>query len=323
MNKNGKKEKPLIGFIGQGFIGKNYANDFENRGFPVVRFAREEPYRKNEARIKECDIVFIAVPTPSVPRKSGEQVKTKFDDSVVREVLSKVGEGKIAVIKSTLKPGTTDKLQAQYPNIIVLHSPEFLSVATAAHDAAHPYRNIVGVPEEGKLHRKAAELVLRILPDAPYELICSAREAEYIKYAGNNWFYFKVIFINLLFELTQKDGCNWETIRTAMAADPRIGSTHLNPVHKSGAKGGDVQSLSFNELHLEPLHKGGRGAGGSCFIKDFASFTELYAQTFPEDESGIQVLEALEKKNIDLLVESGKDLDLLKGIYGSSIRFKN
>ncbi|MEY3784652.1 MAG: hypothetical protein RLZZ230_974, partial [Candidatus Parcubacteria bacterium] len=50
-----------IGFIGQGFIGKSYADDFENRGFEVVRYALEELYINNKELIKDCDIVFVAV----------------------------------------------------------------------------------------------------------------------------------------------------------------------------------------------------------------------------------------------------------------------
>ena len=71
--------KGKIGFVGQGYIGKNYADDFENRGFEVIRYALEKPYTKNKDRIKDCDIVFIAVPTPTTPRG--------FDYSIVRSVI--------------------------------------------------------------------------------------------------------------------------------------------------------------------------------------------------------------------------------------------
>ena len=36
-----------IGFIGQGWIGKHYADDFEQRGFDVVRYAPNEQYILN------------------------------------------------------------------------------------------------------------------------------------------------------------------------------------------------------------------------------------------------------------------------------------
>ena len=47
MNKNKK-----IGFIGQGYIGKNYANDFEKRGYNIVRYALEQPYITNNEKIQ-------------------------------------------------------------------------------------------------------------------------------------------------------------------------------------------------------------------------------------------------------------------------------
>ena len=134
-----------------------------------------------------------------------------------------------------------------------------------------------------------------------------------IKYGGNNWFYFKIVFINMLYDLAKKDGCEWEVIRDAMAADPRVGKSHLMPVHKRGTPGGD----NF-EVVKGKEQKGERGAGGHCFIKDFAAFAELYKKTFPDETKGIEVLSSLECKNIDLLMSSGKDLDLLKGVYGEN-----
>jgi len=57
----------IIGFIGQGWIGKNYADDFEKRGYETVRYSLEKPYVDNKEKIKDCDLVFIAVPTPTTP----------------------------------------------------------------------------------------------------------------------------------------------------------------------------------------------------------------------------------------------------------------
>lgn len=276
-----------IGFIGQGWIGKNYADDFEKRGYEAVRYSLEEPYANNKEKIGECDIVFIAVPTPTTP--------AGFDDSILRQVIKLVGKGKTAIIKSTVLLGTTESIQRENPNIYVMHSPEFLTEVNAAHDAANPDRNIIGIPEDSPLFKEKAKEVIDVLPDAPYRLICSAKEAELIKYGGNCWFYFKVIFINMLYDLAKKSGCQWETVRDAMMADARIGETHLNPIHK-----------------------GGRGAGGHCFIKDFAAFSEIYKKHIG-DEFGLKVLESLKDKNIELLTKSGKDLDLLAGVYGEEV----
>lgn len=278
----------LIGFIGQGWIGKNYADDFEVRGYQVVRYAREKPYSDNQAKIGECDIVFIAVPTPTTP--------AGFDASILKQVIKLVGEKKIAVIKSTVMPGTTELIQKDNPNIYVVHSPEFLTEATSAYDAANPQRNIIGIPLENDEYKEKAKQVMEVLPFASYQLICLSREAELIKYGGNCWFYFKVIFINLLYDLAGKLDVDYQVVKEAMSADPRIGSTHLDPIHKTG-----------------------RGAGGHCFIKDFAVFSRLYRELVGDD-LGAKVLAGLKDKNIGLLMESKKDLDLLKGVYGDEIK---
>ncbi|MFA6171787.1 MAG: hypothetical protein WC715_05070 [Patescibacteria group bacterium] len=298
----------LIGFIGQGWIGKNYADDFEKRGFQVVRYAMEEPYVQNKEKIKDCDIVFIAVPTPTTPQG--------FDSSILRSVVKLAGEGKSVVIKSTLLPGTTESIQEENPGKFIFHSPEFLTESTAAYDAAHPFRNIIGSPVQNDEYTEKAKEALAVLPKAPYELVCTAKEAELIKYGGNCWFYFKVIYINLLYDLAEKLGCRWEAVRDAMAADPRIGSNHLNPIHKSGESGGEARpGLAYNDVHMVPVHKAGRGAGGHCFIKDFAAFREMYSKMVG-DPLGMEVIKSLEEKNLDLLIKTCKDLDLVKGVYG-------
>lgn len=288
------EELPLIGFIGQGFIGKNYADDFERRGFSVVRYALEEPYRHNKEKIKDCDIVFIAVPTPTTP--------DGFDDRIVTEAVGLVGAGKSAVIKSTVLPGVTESLRARYPGVFVMHSPEFLAEATAAYDASHPTRNIIGIPEESPGMRARADEVLRVLPPAPFELVCASRESELIKYINNTMLCLKVVYVNMVYDLAHKLGADYEVVRDAVAADPRIGRSHLDPVHKSGHQGASP----------------GRGAGGHCFIKDFEAFRRLYGSQVG-DLPGRELLDAVVQKNIGLLLGSGKDRDLLESVYGKEV----
>lgn len=273
-----------IGFIGQGFIGKNYADDFEARGYSVVRYALEEPFINNREKIAECDIVFIAVPTPTTPNG--------FDYHIVEAALTNIGAGKVAVIKSTILPGTTKKIQSKYPSLTVLFSPEFLSEATAAYDAANPFSNIVGMPIDDEAHRNAAVRVHEILPKAPFSLTCDSDEAEIIKYTHNVSGYTQIVTFNMMYEVALSLGHDWENIGKAIAVDPLVSSRYANPVHKSG-----------------------RGAGGHCFIKDFAAFTDLYEQQVGESE-GVNALRAFEKKNIKLLKDSNKDSDLLEGVYG-------
>ncbi|MEK7582168.1 MAG: hypothetical protein AAB488_02485 [Patescibacteria group bacterium] len=280
-----------IGFIGQGWIGKNYADDFEARGYNIVRYALEEKYSSNKEKIAECEIVFIAVPTPTT--------KKGFDDSIARSVIKFVGKGNIAVIKSTIIPGTTESIQKENPSIFVFHSPEFLVENTAAYNASHPDRNIVSIPVENDIYRTKAQIVLDVLPDAPYSRIMRARDAEFVKYAGNCFLLTKVIFMNMLYDLVKSTGGDWKSIRDAFVHDPRIGPSHT-----------------------EPTHKNGRGAGGHCFIKDFEAFRSMYGEKV-KDKFGKEILASMKDKNIELLVNSGKDIDLLEGIYGDISNYKH
>ncbi|MEX2013436.1 MAG: hypothetical protein WD897_00775 [Parcubacteria group bacterium] len=276
-------KKVKVGFIGQGFVGKNIANDFEKRGFKPIRYSLEPEYVGNKNKLKRADIVFIAVPTPTTPKG--------YDAGIIRAVLPLTGIGKIVVLKSTIFPGLAEKIQEEFPNRIVIYSPEFLSEATASHDASHPFVNIVGVTKDTSEHKKAAKLVHSILPKAPKSFTVKSIEAEITKYTHNCSGYTQIIFFNLMYDLSQKMGANWPAIEEAIKADPFIPTRYASPVHKSG-----------------------RGAGGHCFIKDFAALREVYEKVVA-DQSGVSVLKNMEKKNIELLRSSGKDVAILNGVY--------
>jgi UDPglucose 6-dehydrogenase len=279
------QKEQVIGFVGQGYVGKSYADNFEIRGFAVVRYSLEEKYSGNKATLDKCKMIMVAVPTPTSP--------AGFDDSIVRSALSEISPGKIVIIKSTLSLGITEQIQIDFPHLTILYSPEFLSESTAANDVANPFANIIGLPVEDSIHRHAAEQLLAILPPAQEEIICGARAAELIKYAHNTLGYTKVVFMNLLFEVAEKMDIDWVIVKKALALDPMIAP-----------------------YHLDPVHKGGRGAGGRCHIKDFEAFTQLYSRIVGNN-LGENLLDGLRSKNNDLLKKSGKSLDILSEVYSS------
>jgi UDPglucose 6-dehydrogenase len=274
-----------IGCIGQGFVGKNIADNFVQRGYEVVRYALEPEYAGNAEKIAECDVVYVGVPTPTTP--------DGFDYSIVSSVLHLVSDGSVAVIKSTLLPGTTQKIQDEYPNKIILFSPEFLCEKTAAYDVAHPMMNVIGLPYDTAGHRKAAESVKATLPRAEHNFIVSAQAAELFKYAHNLNGYFRVILSNLLYEVGDKTEANWADVKSMMDSD-----------------------IMMSPYYNTPVHKGGRGAGGNCFVKDMAAFRHLYTVVVSHDEAGAAVLRALEKKNLELLRATNKSQDIVRGVYG-------
>lgn len=284
------KKKILVGFIGQGFIGKSMADDFEERGYNIVRYNRSN-FSHNKEKIAECDFVFIAVPTPSTPKG--------FDDSILLEVIKLVGDGKTAVIKSTIKVGTTEKIQKLYPKKFIIHSPEFLTEKNAKNDAKFPERNIVGYTKKSS---KIAQAVLNILPKAKHNFIVPSREAELVKYMGNTFLMMKVVFANTIFNLAKSKKINYDKVCEMVGHDSRIGHSHLKIKHQGGLVG-----------------KLGRGAGGHCFIKDMAALVEMYKECKFKDKQNnlaLNFLESAVNLNNKLLLDSQKDLDLLFGVYG-------
>ncbi len=274
-----------IGVIGQGYVGKNYADNFEDRGFKVIRYSLEPEHINNKSQIPETDLVVIAVPTPT---KHGA-----FDDSLVRDALKDLRKGQIVVIKSTVQKGTTERLQNDHKHLVIMHVPEFLREAFAREDVDFPSRNIIGLGGETQEHKEAATLIEAIFPKAKHTMKVSAVDAEFIKYTHNTMGVMMIVYTNLLYDLAMAHGVEWNSVKDAILHNPW-----------------------FPEKYLDPIHKDGRGAGGSCFIKDFAALVESYETRVSSDKEGIQLLNAIVKKNNKLLRDTGKSLNILNQVYG-------
>lgn len=250
-----------------GTVGSAFAHYFEKKGKkPVLydKFKKSHPKEK----INGADIIFICVPTPY--RKKGG-----FDLSLVEETVSFIEEGKTIVIKSTVLPGSTDRLQEENPGKKILFSPEFLREATAKKDIFKPKRQIVGFTEKSK---DVAQDVLDILPPAPFEMVMPAKEAEMVKYFGNTFLASKVIFANQIYDLCEKLGIDYDLVRKAASADERIGKSHL-----------DVWHADY------------RGYGGKCFPKDIKALIQLA----DEAEVDLSFHKAVEEINNRLMKEQG------------------
>ena len=228
--------------MGVGMVGGALRAYFEQCG--ITPFVFDHP--KSTGSLKEvnrADIVFVCVPTPF--RTDG----TGFDISYVERALGDLTGKKIVVLKSTVPPGTTEKLQERFPQHKILFNPEFLVEERAIEGMLHPNRQIVGYTKQSE---DVAEGVLHMMPKAPYERVMRAAEAEMVKYFGNTFLAIKVIFGCQMYELCQKLGIDYEAVREAGSADPRIGPSHL-----------DV------------FHGGYRGYAGKCLPKDVRALLQL------------------------------------------------
>ena len=259
-----------IGIVGIGMVGGALRAYFEQCG--VTPFLFDLPKGIGSAEeINRADIVFVCVPTPF--RTDGRGFDLSFVDTVLGDLTGK----KIIVLKSTVLPGITEKLQERFPQHKMLFNPEFLVEGRATEDMFHPNRQIVGYTEGS---RDVAKDVLDMLPQAPYEQLMRAGEAEMVKYFGNTFLAVKVVFGCQMYELCQKLGIDYETVREAGSADPRIGPSHL-----------DV------------FHGGYRGYGGKCIPKDARALLQF------ADSLGVElsVLKQAEEFNNRLMQEQGID----------------
>lgn len=282
--------KPTIGFIWQGWIWKNYADEFEERGYKVVRYGLEEEYVNNKDGILNCSIVFIAVPTPTTIKW--------FDISIVKSCLELINPWSSVVIKSTLIPGTTEILQNEFPNLYIFHSPEFLREITAKYDVKYPSRNIIWLPHHTKDFVSRANQILHILPKSKYNKILDSRSAEFIKYISNCFLANKILFFNAVYDLIQEMELNYDNIIEWVTADPRIGESHTKILFPSG--------------HNQDLV--GRWAGWHCFIKDYQAFLDLYMEHMGNN-IWYQMLSSMKDYNLSLLRSTNKDIDILNQIY--------
>jgi UDPglucose 6-dehydrogenase len=249
--------------------------------------------------IKNSDVVFIAVGTPS-----NEDGST--DLSQVYEAAKTIAKSlkgyKLIVLKSTVPIGTTKNLlefikASTDNNFDIAFNPEFLREGSAVYDFFHPDRVIIGAETP-----KAIEILKSIyrplyLIQTPF-LITDIETAELIKYAANSFLAMKITFINEIANLCEKVGADVNGVAKALGLDGRIGPKFLHP---------------------------GPGYGGSCFPKDTKSIAfsaRKYGSPLTLVEATIQANE----RQRDIMVAKiekmlgGSLKDKIVGVLGLSFK---
>ena len=227
---------PSIGIVGYGMVGRAVGAWFKD-----AAIYSPHQYPQGMADVNRCPVVFICVPSP-YNRKTG------YDMSAIHATARALKGKKIVVLKSTVLPGTTALLQKKYPNHTWLFNPEFLRDKTATEDFLKADRQIIGIAKNSTQHRAAARQVMRLLPRAPYEAVTTSTEAELIKEFANAFLATKVVFSNMMYEVSTRLGADYEQVRLGIGHDPRI-TTSMTKVFQDGY----------------------RGYSGKCFPKDMGA----------------------------------------------------
>tara|TARA_Y100000361_G_scaffold144335_1_gene152344 strand:- start:40 stop:900 length:861 start_codon:yes stop_codon:yes gene_type:complete len=277
------KIKQKIGIVGNGFVGSAVRYGFSpNVGCDAeVKVYDKDPNKSTDklSDVIKSDIIFLSVPTPS-------NLDGSMNIDIVDRALTDIdehGTNAVILLRSTVVPGTTRKLQDKYPNLRLVFNPEFLTERSANFDFINQDRVILGgdindVEVAEDLFKSRFGSTLSILK-TNYET------AELIKYMTNTFFATKISFLNDMKLIADKSGVIWEDAIDGFIRDGRVGHSHLNV----------------------PGHDGKYGFGGSCFPKDIQALINFGKELGVE----MSVLEGAWKTNLKVRPE--RDWENLKG----------
>lgn len=277
--------KLTSGIIGLGYVGGAIYN-----AIPEAETYDKNPDIKTTCNsvaqlVDRVELVYVCVPTPAA--KYGE-CDTSTVESVVDEIVLTATSSKIIVIKSTVPPGTTKRLQEKYSEHHILFSPEFLTEANYKNDYLNQNMMLVGY--SGEEHRVSASKVLehQILhvEEIGFATILDSTTAELYKYVANNFLATKVSFANEMYAIARKLDVSWNEIAYLAKYDNRLGKSHWSV----------------------PGPDGHYGFGGTCLPKDLSAMIQ-FAQSMG---ISVPVLTSVESRNIRI-DRPERDWQKLKG----------
>ena len=242
-----------IGIVGQGYVGtavkEVFSKHYEVDTFDLDKNKRDVDYI--EDIIDRNDIIFVCVPTPM--KKDGS-CDTSIVEGVVKELnelaLTRQCSNRIIAIKSTIPPGTTNRLNKECEYISVIFNPEFLTEANFIEDFRNQSRIIIG--GERPATTKLRQVYSLLFPDATI-VKTGSKTAEMVKYMTNTFLATKVSFANEMYEICERLGIDYDKVVEYAIYDERLGKSHW----------------------AVPGPDGKMGFGGSCFPKDINALIEL------------------------------------------------
>lgn len=243
---------------GMGYVGKATA-----KAFVIPHY-----FTRHDANITLKDAAykryhFICLPTPTI---NGDCFRDDIIE-LIRQLEELPHNQNVYIIRSTVTPGTSRYIQEKLGIHSVISNPEFLTEKTWEEDALHPDIVVVGGDQKNyvddvvgiyQAHIKTAKIITT-----------DSITAELTKYAINTFYATKVVFANEIFDIAQKIGANYETVKDAM-----------------------YSRKWMSKNHFDIWHKGGRGSGGKCLEKDLNAFANY---------SKSDLLETVKKINDQLL----------------------
>ncbi len=225
--------------IGGGVLGQASASSL---GINYIYDEVSERSNIDKAQLKDFKYIFICVPTPT--NEDG------CDTSIVEKSISENLHDHVFIIRSTVIPGTSERLMEKY-NCDIISNPEFLTERTSAEDAVHPDIIVIGGKNRASVREFTDTFYRNNFSDS--EIIeTDNKTAEMIKYSINNFYAVKVLLANYLYKVCREHGVDYDTVKDAMYKRKWIGRNHL--------------TVPFN---------GKFGVNGKCLPKDLIAFAKF------------------------------------------------
>ena len=247
-----------IGVIGAGRLGICFALLCEQAGYDVLVSDVREDYVKNLRNkfistnepevskllstsprlsattsntkvIRECDIIYTLVATPS--KKDGS-----YDVSAVWDVVDdfkkvKKVEGKAFIVGCTTNPEDCEQFQDALKDskVDVFYNPEFIAQGTIIKDLRTADMVLIG-GKRNETYDFLCELYNRIQETPPKISIMSTTAAELVKLAVNCFLTTKISYANMVGQVMALSGMEDEIpiVLGAIGDDSRVGRKYLN-----------------------------------------------------------------------------------------------
>jgi UDPglucose 6-dehydrogenase len=247
-----------VGIIGLGFVGGSMFKSFKLKGINCVGY---DYYKKIGTfdEVSNTNILFLCLPTLF------DKKRCTYNKDEIIKTLDKLKDYKgLIVLKSTIEPETTNILSRKYPHLKICHNPEFLTARTAFEDFHNQTHIVLGKGPNCDSIQELYDFYNTYYPKADIST-CTALESESMKIFCNSFYASKVMLFNEYFLLCQKNGSNFEKIKSLM-----LKNNWINPMHT------DI-----------PGPDGSLGFGGACFPKDTKALNE-YMKNFGSENMILQ-----------------------------------
>ena len=253
-----------IGIVGLGYVGTAIKSGFEKH----YELETYDKYDESKSTcdladlVEKCKVIFVCVPTPM--NKDGS-CHTDIVEGVIKDIdkwcyaywgnydLDKntIDNKPIVVIKSTVPPGTTDRLHRKYKSVDVIFNPEFLTEANFLEDFKNQTRIILGGTRKGT--NILRQVYSKVFPHATI-VKTGSKTAEMVKYFINSFLGTKVSFANEMKQICDKIDIDYDKVVEYATYDVRLGKSHW----------------------AVPGPDGDYGFGGHCLPKDISAIVNEF-----------------------------------------------